>query len=252
MENPTSQITDWDWEEVVLPPSSLSSASSAAFHGGPHGDAIRSHHFSPNYDEEAENETEDEGKGSESDNPSWVDPTDIPAVCAAVDGGGSSSSDEDSGGRSLFEPHSECCGCGLGLGFGEIGGNDGDRVEELGFCEEEEKDEREEEKKVVVWWKVPIDVIKYCVFRVSPVWSLSMAAAALMGFVILRRRFLYKLKRKTLGIQLNVAVDDKKVSQFMSRAARLNEAFSVVKRVPIIRPALPAPGMAPWPVMSLR
>lgn len=43
-----------------------------------------------------------------------------------------------------------------------------------------------------------------------------------------------------------------KVSQFMSRAARLNEAFSVVRRVPVIRPALPAPGVAPWPVMSLR
>lgn len=43
-----------------------------------------------------------------------------------------------------------------------------------------------------------------------------------------------------------------KVSQFMSRAARLNEAFSVVRRVPIIRPALPAGGVNPWPVMSLR
>ena len=43
-----------------------------------------------------------------------------------------------------------------------------------------------------------------------------------------------------------------KVSQFMSRAARLNEAFSVVRRVPVIRPSLPAPVVAPWPVMSLR
>lgn len=41
-----------------------------------------------------------------------------------------------------------------------------------------------------------------------------------------------------------------KVSQFMSRAARLNEAFSVVKRVPVIRPQLPATGVAPWPVMT--
>lgn len=38
----------------------------------------------------------------------------------------------------------------------------------------------------------------------------------------------------------------------MSRAARLNEAFSVVKRVPIVRPALPASGVAAWPVMSMR
>lgn len=46
-----------------------------------------------------------------------------------------------------------------------------------------------------------------------------------------------------------------KVSQFKSRAARLNEVFSVVKRVPIVRPALPGPaaGFAPsWPMMSLR
>jgi hypothetical protein len=43
-----------------------------------------------------------------------------------------------------------------------------------------------------------------------------------------------------------------KVSQFMSRAARLNEAFSGVRRVPIIRPSLPAPGVTPWPAMSLR
>lgn len=43
-----------------------------------------------------------------------------------------------------------------------------------------------------------------------------------------------------------------KVSQFMSRAARLNEAFSVVRRVPIIRPSLPAAGVTPWPVISLR
>lgn len=129
--------------------------------------------------------------------------------------------------------------------------------------EEEEKDnksspkrenenEDEDEKKSVAWWRVPLEVLKYCVLRVSPVWSLSVAAAALMGFVLYRRRWLSKMKRKTQGIQLNVTVDDKKVSQFMSRAARLNEAFSVVKRVPIIRPSLPAPGFAAWPVVSLR
>jgi hypothetical protein len=43
-----------------------------------------------------------------------------------------------------------------------------------------------------------------------------------------------------------------KVSQFMTRATRLNEAFSVVRRVPIVRPLLPAAGVNPWPVMSLR
>ncbi|CAN1132464.1 hypothetical protein LINPERHAP2_LOCUS7038 [Linum perenne] len=54
-----------------------------------------------------------------------------------------------------------------------------------------------------------------------------------MGFVILGRR-LYNMKRKAKSLHLKVIVDDK-VSQFMSRAARLNEAFSVARRVPIVR-----------------
>ncbi|GAB4845077.1 hypothetical protein Ancab_038483 [Ancistrocladus abbreviatus] len=115
---------------------------------------------------------------------------------------------------------------------------------------EETKSSEKEEKRRVVWWKVPLELLKYCVFRVSPLWSFSVAAAV-VGFVILGRR-LYRMKRKAPGIQLKVTVDDKKVSQFMSHAARLNEAFSVVRRVPVIRPPLPAPGVAPWPVMSLR
>ncbi|KAF5479374.1 hypothetical protein F2P56_000206 [Juglans regia] len=107
----------------------------------------------------------------------------------------------------------------------------------------------EGEKGRGVWWKVPLEILKYCVFRVSPVWSFSVVAAV-MGFVILGRR-LYKMKRKSHSLQLKVTVDDK-MSQFMSRAARLNEAFSVVRRVPIIRPQLAAPGVTPWPAMSLR
>ncbi|KAF8405648.1 hypothetical protein HHK36_007724 [Tetracentron sinense] len=112
------------------------------------------------------------------------------------------------------------------------------------------KSSSEGEKTTMVWWKLPLELFKFCVFRVSPVWSFSMAAA-LMGFVILGRR-LYKMKRKSRTIPLKVTLEDKKVSQFMTRAARLNEAFSVVRRVPIIRPSLPAVGVTPWPVMSLR
>lgn len=106
-------------------------------------------------------------------------------------------------------------------------------------------------KKSVVWWKVPLELLKFCAFRVSPVWTLSMAAAV-MGVVILTRR-LHKMK-KSHALQLKVIMDDKKVSQFMSRAARVNEAFSVVKRGPVIRPALPVAGggFTQWPVMSLR
>ncbi|RZC63855.1 hypothetical protein C5167_025598 [Papaver somniferum] len=101
-----------------------------------------------------------------------------------------------------------------------------------------------------VWWKLPLELLKFCVFRVSPVWSVSIAAAV-VGFVILKRR-LFKMKHKTQRIALNVTLEDKKVSQFMARAARLNEAFSVVKHVPMIRPSVPAAGLTPWPVMSLR
>lgn len=112
------------------------------------------------------------------------------------------------------------------------------------------KSDGEERNRVAVWWKLPLDLLKYCLFRASPVWTLSVAAA-MMGVVILGRR-LYTMKRKSRTLQLKVTVDDKKVSQFMSRAARLNEAFSVVKRGPIIRPSLPAAGIAPWPMMALR
>ncbi|KAJ9129345.1 hypothetical protein P3X46_033866 [Hevea brasiliensis] len=114
----------------------------------------------------------------------------------------------------------------------------------------ERKPGGDEETRKKVWWKVPFELLKYCVFRISPVWSFSMAAAV-MGFVILGRR-LYKMKRKMRSLPLKVTVDDKKVSQFTSRAARLNEAFSVVRRVPIVRPLLPAAGLNSWPVMTLR
>lgn len=112
------------------------------------------------------------------------------------------------------------------------------------------KVDAEERNRVAVWWKLPLDLLKYCLFKASPVWTLSMAAA-MMGVVILGRR-LYKMKQKSRTLQLKVTMDDKKVSQFMTRAARLNEAFSVVKRAPMIRPTLPGAGIAPWPMVALR
>ncbi|KAK3426507.1 hypothetical protein EUGRSUZ_F02945 [Eucalyptus grandis] len=123
-------------------------------------------------------------------------------------------------------------------------------VEDEGLAIKAAKPEGDEDKRTV-WWKVPFELLRFCVFRVSPFWSLSVAAA-FMGCVILGRR-LYKMKQKSRTLQLKITVDDKqKVSQFMSRAARLNEAFSVVRRVPVVRPSLPAAGVATWPVMSLR
>lgn len=63
------------------------------------------------------------------------------------------------------------------------------------------------ERKRVAWWKVPFEVLKYCVLKVNPVWSFSMAAAV-MGLVILGRR-LYKMKQKSRNLQLKVTLDDK-------------------------------------------
>ncbi|KAK1323561.1 hypothetical protein QJS10_CPA02g00822 [Acorus calamus] len=107
-----------------------------------------------------------------------------------------------------------------------------------------------EGKKGVVWWKLPFEMVRFCAFRVKPVWSFSIAAAVI-GLAMLGRR-LYRMKSKSRSIAVKVTVDDKKVSQFMVRAARLNEAFSVVRRVPIVRAQLPAGGVTPWPVMSMR
>lgn len=63
------------------------------------------------------------------------------------------------------------------------------------------------EKRRISWWKVPFEVLKYCVYRVSPVWSFSVAAA-FVGFIILGRR-LYKMRRKSPGLKLKITVDDK-------------------------------------------
>ncbi|KAL5714827.1 hypothetical protein ACHQM5_016734 [Ranunculus cassubicifolius] len=105
-------------------------------------------------------------------------------------------------------------------------------------------------KKGAIWWKVPVEIMRFCVFRVSPVWSISLAAA-IMGVVILKRR-LSRLRQKSRSIPIKLTVEDKKVSQYMMRASRANEAFSVVRRVPIFRPLLPSAGVTPWPVLNLR
>ncbi|KAF5741945.1 hypothetical protein HS088_TW10G00953 [Tripterygium wilfordii] len=138
---------------------------------------------------------------------------------------------------------------GDGLMAASEGGNDNSGVP-IDEMKENEKSGGELKKRNVVWWKVPFELLKYCVLRVNPVWTFSMAAAV-MGFVILGRR-LYKMKRKSRSLEIKVTMDDKKVSQFMTRAARLNEAFSVVRRVPMLRPTMPAAGVNPWPAMILR
>ncbi|PWA84119.1 hypothetical protein CTI12_AA109660 [Artemisia annua] len=209
-------------------------------------------------------DVDDERVSVESDNPSWIDPVcDVNSYTKTKPVNeiwtSSSSDDGNSIKSDISEPlkfsdivHGENSGVNVSDNLGsdvvEAGmeSRETDKVDEKIGTEEGEKDVG----RVMVWWKLPMDLLKYCLFKASPVWSLSVAAA-MMGVVLLGRR-LYKMKHKTRTLQVKVAMDDKKVSQVMNRAARLNEAFSVVKRSPIIRPALPAAGISPWPMMALR
>ncbi|XP_010912684.1 uncharacterized protein [Elaeis guineensis] len=153
---------------------------------------------------------------------------------------------------------------GKSLDFGGSGGSEGIEtgheehgVEESGelakmgdgLGSSEGVSNSEGKKKILAWWKMPLDFIKFYVCKMRPVWSISIAAA-IMAFVMLGRK-LYKMKHKSRTIQLKIALDDKKVSQLKLRAARLNEAFTVVRRVPVIR-RVPAGGVTAWPVVNLR
>ncbi|XP_031475453.1 uncharacterized protein LOC116247406 isoform X1 [Nymphaea colorata] len=121
---------------------------------------------------------------------------------------------------------------------------------EPGGLEEKEFRVVGRESKVRSWWRVSFELMKVFVLRSSPFWSLSVGVVA-MGVLILGRRW-YKAKRKAQS-SIKVCVEDKqKVSQFMVQAARLNEAFSVVRRVPAIRSSLLPSGVSPWPVIGLR
>ncbi|MCD9641381.1 hypothetical protein HAX54_027547 [Datura stramonium] len=119
-------------------------------------------------------------------------------------------------GKNLEEFWSDFGGVVLGgVKFGDVEETCVEEKEENKMVEAEKRDEivgvevstEGEQKRSVVWWKVPLELLKYCVFRVRPMWAFSVAAAV-MGFVILGRR-LYKMKKKTKGLELKVTVDDK-------------------------------------------
>lgn len=197
-----------------------------------------------------------EEDSEKSDNPSWIDPGSennelTMKTCREF---WSDSSSEFEGKTELpFEEmkSEEFCPDSVNFGAGQNSQVSVEENEENGNVEGDQRDAGDQKRSLVWWWKVPMQLVKYCAaFRVSPVWTLS-AAAAVMGFVILARR-LYKMKKKTKALELKVTVDPKNVSQFTNRAARLNEAFSIVKRVPLIRPQLPAAGDTVWPLMTLR
>ncbi|XP_078173824.1 uncharacterized protein LOC144567534 isoform X2 [Carex rostrata] len=104
---------------------------------------------------------------------------------------------------------------------------------------------------LLAWWKVPIEVIKYCVFGVRPVWSISMAMGFLGFFMFSRNYYLYKMKQKDSKTRLPVKVRfDEKVTVVQTRAARLNKAVSLVRPDPILRTLHPAFGVTLFPAMS--
>ncbi|KAG6478994.1 hypothetical protein ZIOFF_062444 [Zingiber officinale] len=61
-----------------------------------------------------------------------------------------------------------------------------------------------------------------------------------------------KVARQILGNAIGMAPKDKKASQLKVHATRLNEAFSMIRRAPIIRPSLTSGGLTPWSVVSLQ
>ncbi|KAI0494246.1 hypothetical protein KFK09_024378 [Dendrobium nobile] len=108
----------------------------------------------------------------------------------------------------------------------------------------------EGEKREKIWWKVPLGLLKYFLVGMRPVWSVSVAAAV-VGIVVLWKK-LYRMKQKSRRIPLKLAIDDKKASQLTAHSTRLNEAFSMVRRMPIIRPSLQAGAATQWAAQPLR
>ncbi|XP_031491214.1 uncharacterized protein LOC116258196 isoform X2 [Nymphaea colorata] len=108
----------------------------------------------------------------------------------------------------------------------------------------------EEGSKERAWWMFPFQFAKVFVSRLSPFWSLSVGVVA-MGFLMLGRRW-YKAKRVIKSSPITICVEDKRASQFMTQAARLNEAFSVVRCVPVIRSSVLSTGASSWPAIALK
>ncbi|KAG0485131.1 hypothetical protein HPP92_009210 [Vanilla planifolia] len=97
------------------------------------------------------------------------------------------------------------------------------------------------------WQRRPWDLIRFYLAE-RPVWSVSIAAA-MVGIVILSTK-LHRSKRKNQGIPLRI--DDKNVSQLATSAMHLNDAMSVVRRIPIVRPFLSGGNGTQWATLPIR
>lgn len=73
------------------------------------------------------------------------------------------------------------------------------------------------ENALLAWWKVPIEVVKYCIFGVRPVWSISVAMGFLGFLMFSRSYYLYKMRQKDSKTRpaLKVRFDEKVRSSFL-------------------------------------
>ncbi|XP_020588029.1 uncharacterized protein LOC110029885 [Phalaenopsis equestris] len=222
-------------------------------------------------------EEESDAIANDSDNPSWVDPdsdsrfletsrgklgfVEMKHPVRTSDGfwsdessdGQRSLPDSEKGelgnlGDSVMEVAFEETDAGRENVGGENGGNENSGARAM-IPVGDGADSSGDEKSEIVWWKMPLELLKFCIFRVRPAWSISIAAA-MVGIVILGRK-LYRMKQKSRTIPLRIAIDDKKDSQFVTRSARL-KAISLVRYMPLIRPSLPASGATQWAALPLR
>lgn len=155
----------------------------------------------------------------DSDNPSWIDPDSVTRSPNRElvggfwsDSGSSDGSDERKSVEFLvvtdpegIDDSSDVVGGEVENGDGVMDGG-GDKVVVVEAVKSDDGG-GDGAKGVTVWWKLPLEVLKYCVLRINPVWTVSLAAAV-MSFIVLGRRY-HRMKKKSTGMQLDVTMDDK-------------------------------------------
>ena len=140
---------------------------------------------------------------SDSDRPSWIDP-ELESRFALADLAGFWTSDESSPGD--LDQASDFSG------IVDLSEESGD----LSSITEERSDSLQKanpggsnlgENGRARWWKGPVEILKFLVFGIKPIWSISFAAA-LLGLVIWKRT-LSKKKMKIKRVPLNLSLEDK-------------------------------------------
>ncbi|CAL9119060.1 unnamed protein product [Musa textilis] len=102
-----------------------------------------------------------------------------------------------------------------------------------------------EERRGVMWWSMPFRNLKLNLFKVNPIWSVSVLAA-FVGFAVVRRR-LNSIKQKSPSVSHRVLTGDKMASQLTVDAALPTRA-----NVSVVKAFLEGGDVPPRPVLSLR